>query len=504
MKIQSTPPVSGQTRARPQTPVEPDQFVAGGGPVLLRPNLLRQQRDQLLASFVASAPGLAPASAVEQTALCQSLDRVDTGVLRLLSKAGVGFLVLHEGDDLAQSQVLRRQSLNQWKAQLAACQQAGDQLHSQRQQAGDFSVQRLNLPVQLFQPRSDSPLGPRLTTLEAVALHHGARSPEEKQLFYQLVEELNGPRLEQARQENQAKLDQHGLQRDPAHVPIDPLKHTLLFPDLYFCGPERMLLDEHDQTTLETWHNGGSKVSFDSRQGDEWNGQYLYLGEQKRILVRDRALAGKTPVHELGHALDMHLEKQDPGFYSQFHSELARAYNRARSSSRAVSNYALANLREYFAEGFAHYYQDLDRLKKADPELCALIEAACQRACQLEGLDMKSGRQVREQLEQLPVQVGQSLRQLAEDPQAARAQLTEVVRTLKGPRPSARTALESSMLAVSYGLMAGAADAVLRYSLGQLQGPSDGADLKLEQAASSADDQQAFQLAYQVSSQILP
>lgn len=481
-----------------------DQVVVGNPASPLRPNLLRQQRDELLATFVAGAPGLAPATPAEHKALCQSLDRVDTGVLRLLSKAGVGFLVLHEGDDLSQSQLLRRQTLDQWRQQLPQCREAGQQLHLQRQQSGDYGLQRLNIPAQLYQPRADSPLGPRLTTLETVALHHGARSAEEKQLFYQLVEELNGPRLQEARQENQIKLDERGIARDPAHLPIDPLKHTLLFPDLYFCGPERMLLDQHDQLTLETWHDGGEKVSFAKRQGDEWNGQYLYLGEQKRILVRDRALTGKTPVHELGHALDMHLEKADPLFYGQLHQGLARAYNRARSSSQAVSNYSLANLKEYFAEGFAHYYQDLGRLKQADPELCALMEAACERACQLEGLDLKSGRQVREQLEQLPTQVGQSLRQLADDPQAARAQLTEVVKTLKGPRPVARTGLETSLLAVSYGLMAGAADSVLRYSLGQIQKSSVQADVQLEQAVVGPDTQQAFELAYQLGSQILP
>ncbi|MFN8606731.1 MAG: hypothetical protein U0931_04325 [Vulcanimicrobiota bacterium] len=429
---------------------------------------------------------------------------VDSGVLSLLSKAGVGFLVLHEGDDLASSRLLRNQSLDRWRSQLVELREAGRQLHQQRQQSGDFSLQRLDLPVQLFQPRRDSPLGPGLTTMETMALHHGARSPEEKQIFYQLVEELNGPRLEQARQETQAQLDRHGLVRDPAHQPIDPLKHTLLVPDLYFCGPARLLLDEHDQATLQTWQQGGDKVSFAHHEGEEWNGQYLYLGQEKRILVRSTALESKTPVHELGHALDMHLEKQDPVFYRDLHDGLARAYSRARSSSRAVSNYALANLREYFAEGFAHYYQDLARLKKTDPDLCALVEAACARACQLEGYDLHSSRQVRQQLEQLPGQTNQSLRQLAEDPEATRVQLLEVARTLKGNRPSARTAMETSLLAVSYGLMAGAAEAVLRHSLGQVLLPQEPADLKLERVAAGTDSQAAFETAYQVSSQILP
>lgn len=500
MKIQSNSGVLGQPAAGPKPAPKMDQLVAGSEMVPLRPNLLRQQRDELLQTFVVNAPGVAPASTAEQQALCRSLDAVDTGVLRLLSGAGVGFLVLHEGDDLAQSQLLRSQSLEKWRSLAKECRKGGDELHRQRQESGDFSLQRLKLPASLFQPRDDSPLGPRLTTLETVALFHGARCPEEKQLFYQLVEELNGPRLEQARQENQAKLDQYGVQRDPAHVPIDTLKHTLLFPDLYFCGPERLLLNEHDQATLDTWHDGGARVSFARREGDEWNGQYLYGGEPKRILVRNTALAGKTPVHELGHALDMHLEDQDPVFYRELHDGLARAYSRARSSSQAVSNYALANLREYFAEGFAHYYQDLNKLKGSDPDLCALVEAACQRACQLGGLDLKSGRQVRLQLDQLPVQVGQSLSQMAAEPEATRAQLSEVSKSLK-----ARMAQQSSLMAVSYGLMAGAADAVLRYSLGQIPAGSGlAADLRLEQAAAGQDPQAAFQLAYQVSSQILP
>jgi hypothetical protein len=498
MRIQSNPGLVSRPAVVPQPVAKADQFLAGPEAGPPRPKLLRRQRDELLGTLVASAPGLAPASPAEQAALCHSLDRVDTGVLRLLSHAGLGFLVLHEGDDLAQSQLLRRQSLEKWRSQVGACREAGADLHRQRQQSGDFSLQRLSLPASLYQPRSDSPLGPDLTTLETVAIHHGARSPEEKQLFYQLVEELNGPRLDQARAENQAKLEEHGLQRDPAHVPINTLKHTLLFPDLYFCGPQRLLLDEHDRGTLETWHDGGSKVSFASREGDEWNGQYLYLGDQKRILVRNTALASQTPVHEMGHALDMHLENQDPVFYHELHDGLARAYSRARSSSRAVSNYALANLREYFAEGFAHYYQDLGKLKESDPDLCALVEAACRRACQLEGLDLKTGREVREQLETLPVQVGQSLEQMAAQPEATRSQLSQVSRTLK-----ATIARQSSIVAARYGLIAGAADAVLSYSLGQLPAAAPPADLELEQAAAAQDPQAAFGLGYQVGSQIL-
>lgn len=472
--------------------------MAGTQPAPLPANFLRQQRLQLLHSLVATAPGIAPPSELEKHQLCENLDRVDTGVLKWLSQAGVGFVVLHQGDDLAQSQLLRRQTLQEWRQQLPACQRAGEQLHQQRLQEQAFPWQNLKLPVSLFQPRSDGPLGPQLTTLETIAAHHGARNPEEKQLFYQLVEDLNGPRLAEARQQNEAHLQDKGFQRDPWLVPIDPLKHTLLFPDLYFCGPT--LLDGHDFQTLQTWHGGGSEVTFQKSQNEEWNGQYLYLGDQKRVLVRNTVLQEKTPIHELGHALDMQLEVQDPEFYSRFHPQLAQAFNRAKSNSQSVSNYALANLREYFAEGFAHYHLDAARLKKQDPDLSALVEAACQRACQLGGYEANSGRNVRQQLAELPRQLNQSLEQLAQDPLATRQQLNQVSQTLK-----ARCGQQTALAAVSYGLMAGAADAVLRYSLGQLaEKPAVAADLQLEQVAAGSDAQVAFDTAYGLASGLLP
>ena len=223
------------------------------------------------------------------------------------------------------------------------------------------------------------------------------------------------------------------------------------------------------------------------------------------MLVRNTVLGEKTPIHELGHALDMQLEIQDPEFYSGFHTQLAQAFNRAKSNSQSISNYALANLREYFAEGFAHFHLDEAKLKKQDPALHGLVEAACQRACQLGGFEAKSGRNVRQQLAELPKQVNQSLEQLAADPTATRDQLSKVVQTLKGPRPAARSGQEAALLAVSYGLMAGAADAVLRYSLGLLAQKSPAAaDITLEQAAAGPDAQAAFDTAYGLASGLLP
>lgn len=499
VKIQSGRPPQAPQPSVPKAQVASgDQFQAG--PAEQRPlqfNPLRQQRQQLLESFVAQAPGLAAPGPVERQQLQNSLDCVDSGVLRWLSQAGVGFLVLHQGDDLAQSQLLRQQSVQEWRQQLPALQQAGQELHQQRQASGDFSLQRLTLPFSLYRPGKDSPLGPNLTTLETVALHHGARSPEEKQTFYGLVEDLNGERLQTARQESQQKLDQHGMTRDDAHIPVDTLKHTLLFPDLYFCGPERLLLDSHDQQTLAAWHGDGPKVTFAPNLGEEWNGQYLYMGGEKRVLVRDTVLDSKTPVHELGHALDMQLESEDPEFYSQLHDGLSRAYNQARSSSQSISNYALANLREYFAEGFAFYYQDGQRLKQKDPALHGLVGAACERACQLGGIDLKSGRTVRQEIAELPTKVAQSLEQVVAQPEATREQLGQVSQTLK------RMALESSRQAVSYGLLAGAADAVIGYSLGQLAEPRTTADLELEKLAGGGDPKATFEAAYQLGSQIL-
>lgn len=257
---------------------------------------------------------------------------------------------------------------------------------------------------------------------EGMALVHGFRTPDERAQFNRWVEAINGDRVTTARNEAMQGLDQ-ALKNDPdnaelkklkedakAHperIHIDHRRHNILVPDIHaYREPvpgespfdtsrtpteKPMFLDEHDRGTLRNW-NGfeGKRIeeSFDPRtgKGTPQLGQYFHKGDVKRILVMNGAISGGTPAHELGHAVEDIIEKQDPKFYGPWKQRLDTAYEQAGKGplEEQISGYSRTSPKEYLAEGFEHYYDDPKTLKFKDPDLYALVHDLTQRASHLQ------------------------------------------------------------------------------------------------------------------------
>ncbi|MEW6277299.1 MAG: hypothetical protein AB1758_01670, partial [Candidatus Eremiobacterota bacterium] len=144
------------------------------------------------------------------------------------------------------------------------------------------------------------------TTLYMMAEIHGAKTPEQKAEFYRLVELINGPRLDRARQEGVQSLrdmaerlkgqppTQGGLaeyrpevilkaaERYPERIPIDHRKHAILVPDLFFTevGGQVHRFDEHDRGTAQDWLGADGRVSTGRDEDGEAHGtmgQFFHL-----------------------------------------------------------------------------------------------------------------------------------------------------------------------------------------------------------------------------------
>ncbi len=238
-----------------------------------------------------------------------------------------------------------------------------------------------------------------------MAAFHGAKTPEQVKEFHGLLESINGPRLQAAREdalggirqaaagaktpEEKAHFEQmlKGAQANPGSIPLDYRKHNLLVPDMHYVTDDKgktTTVDLHDKMTLMDWAGQGTRTlkafDKDNLDGSAIDGQYFSRGGMNKMVVRDRAL-GSAPVHELGHAIDFQMEKKDPQFYQGWKARLEAAHAKTEGlQGKTVSEYAKTNPREYIAEGFAHYYEDPKALKAADPALFALTEELIARA----------------------------------------------------------------------------------------------------------------------------
>lgn len=368
-----------------------------------------------------SAPELKGPTPEQRETLHANLGRMDQGVLLWASQQGVRLQVLQEGQELDATEALRDLSgrfeermkpdvVAQVHEHLAPLterirtEKDADRALSLRRQKRAQLAEILTLNAcgaAVFTPAFAPLLAPGLSklmadptetpTLKSMALHHGADSPQEQQQFYSWMETLNGERLEKAREATieersrllksrpealQAWLRQANEQ--PETVPLDATLHTLVVPDAHYfsSGPEKepLLIDRSDIRSVEGWRN------------EEFRGQWFFLEGKANLLIRDSAVSLDTPIHEMGHVVDMTLERDEPEFYKSLSPRIERAYSLARSQNRTVSNYSRANRREYIAEGFAAYYGDPDNLKQVDPELYELVDQMVGFCCQKVGL----------------------------------------------------------------------------------------------------------------------
>ncbi|HET9342954.1 MAG TPA: hypothetical protein VFO25_08585 [Candidatus Eremiobacteraceae bacterium] len=116
---------------------------------------------------------------------------------------------------------------------------------------------------------------------------------------------------------------------------------------------------------------------------DDWSAppSGLFVVEEKRILLRDRAMT-MTVAHEFAHALDAVLAKKPRSYFSYESEELRRCF---ATTAGFVNEYAASALDEYFAESVRAYLEINDShcawlpltrfdLKARDPKMFALIE----------------------------------------------------------------------------------------------------------------------------------
>ncbi|MBS2040542.1 hypothetical protein JST97_36485 [bacterium] len=404
----STLPMRPQSR--PQPPTKPE---------------FRVERDQFrpvssaLAAGVIGLVQLMPAAAQAvpaQAGLEESLRVVDGRLLQLARQQGVTFQVVEPGDDLLQLGVVRSQPHELIGQQLGAIKTFSDELATQlslrydaplrelephlkgkpggwsmggdpltsevsrlREQRERFAIEKIvesGLPVKLFslpipagaddfvagalRQRSQRPI-----SLEQMARHHGASTPQQVDEFAGWVRDINGERFKQAVSSADWKT-----------TPVDHQSLSLLVPDLWYqqFGNQQVLLDGHDRASLNQWAGPDGRV-LASTSGVR--GQFFF--PVNKVVLRAGAAQGATPVHELGHVLERILEQRDPAFYGPWHDQLEQAWQNSRLNTQPVSGYSQTNPGEFVAEGFAFYTLEPILLKEKDPALFGLIDQMVQR-----------------------------------------------------------------------------------------------------------------------------
>ena len=201
---------------------------------------------------------------------------------------------------------------------------------------------------------------------------------------------------------------EHAL-KHPEQVPVDHQKYNILVPDLYawrepapgqkaadpFAPNAKptgkpIYVDEHDLGTIKGWNTrDGARIAKpydrETNRGTTLMGQFFPKGDVNRLIVANTSLNDGTPTHELGHAIDFNVEKDDPGFYKPWKERLSGAFEAAgKDEGHQISGYSRTNEREYLAEGFQSYYHDPKTLKTVDPALYTLVKELAQRASEMQ------------------------------------------------------------------------------------------------------------------------
>jgi len=169
-------------------------------------------------------------------------------------------------------------------------------------------------------------------------------------------------------------------------------------------GSDRLDLSLHDKQTVERWTQGFNSIE----PQENFLGQYFGQGETNMILLAPKGLQrASTVIHEVGHAVERLAQKNSPEQYYEFFSRLEQAHDGIKPSGagravdpdrgshhdglgrKQISAYSRTNAKEYFAEGFAHYIQDGESLKKDDPLLYKLVEEGIRLAQNGSDVDLK-------------------------------------------------------------------------------------------------------------------
>jgi hypothetical protein len=230
-----------------------------------------------------------------------------------------------------------------------------------------------------------------------MAMSQGAQTPEEIKLFTDTTEKLNGGRLpklhaeaiknyeqtiaaiedpEQRKQSHQIFED---MKKNPQNIPVDQANNMILVPNTYYYRPvdrpdaAPAVVDLHDMQALTGWNDKSGKINGVGEGAVL--GQHFYKNGLNTIVMRDTALADRTPIHELGHATKDLVDKKSPEFGRELDGLSAQAYSQATGPDRnPITPYAGTSASENMTEGFSLFYSDPKLLKMKDPELYDIIQ----------------------------------------------------------------------------------------------------------------------------------
>lgn len=366
--------------------------------------------------------------------LQKSLAPVSPQILNLAHKEGVRFQLVEPGADVMQAKVLRLQPKSYIHDQLPQLSAFAQKMSGEQVPQVLNQVEATRLPLRFFSVPLPGNVAPTLdvlqminmqssmpTSLHQMALVHGAKSPEDIQEFAGLVRAINGPKIDQAVQETVDRMvsmkratsawnqkpftsqDEAALRANLSKnlhmVPINHRDLNVLVPDLFYkqVNGQTFRLDGHDRGSLESWSgqaNAKGELQIDGKINGENHGirgQYFYKDGVNRILMRSSEVNKRTPIHELGHALDHLLEKRDPKFYAAWKADVQKTYDTMMKNvygpgggTEPITEYAETNVGEYIAEGFAHYHLRPDEFKAKDPKFYDAMDRFLKRLQQLD------------------------------------------------------------------------------------------------------------------------
>jgi hypothetical protein len=244
------------------------------------------------------------------------------------------------------------------------------QLHGETQNA---LAARSGGRVRLFvSPHGDVPV-----TLEGLAGQAGASTPEQVQHYARLVEEMNGPRLADAR--SAALLGPEGMQLGEffAQLPSEqqPLLASgrIMVPEARFFQGQLIATKEFEFLT----------------QTDGWAG--YYHSDINTAFIRENQLGYTTdgtcvPVHELGHAYADALSDRAPELYQPLKSARDETFVRLQTAPtfQFPTSYSAENPSEFVAESFALLVGgQRERVWKSDDNWARAMEEAIAKAPQV-------------------------------------------------------------------------------------------------------------------------
>ena len=269
----------------------------------------------------------------------------------------------------------------------------------------------------------------RSSSLDRMATQHGFKpGTPEAQAFKDRVYGMNQERIDLSRQQYKANLEQTAqgtgeeaatarqtlanfdqiADKLPINIPQD--ERPLLVPNEFSTTVQSngksqdATMTLHDVGTYHQWTGEDGKMTQEHMLG-----QYFFENGRNEVIVRSEQLGDQnelTLTHELGHAVHQVVERENPDFFRQFEPRLEHSHDTVSPhghkeqtqfagghaaallggladtnndpNREAVTSYAETNHREFFAEGYAAYIHDPERLQAMDPELFSLAQQANQ------------------------------------------------------------------------------------------------------------------------------